>query len=350
LPFWLSSLALLVVILRVAEDLLLSFFNPAMNKGCPIHRSNIAMGGNVNCPHMRAFAFLLLAAATAQAQFDLQDSHTTASLRGIHSLGNGIAWASGSNGTILKTEDGGKNWQTCTIPPGAEKLDFRGIQGFDAKTAIVMSSGTGDLSRLYKTTDGCKKWKLLFKNPDAEGFFDALMFRGTGWLLGDPVNGSFVLFASKDGGRHWYRQQNTGLKVEGKSQAVFAASNSSLTQPHIYVEFGTGGTAGAFIRSGKDSDICVDECSPEDMNAWGKKTGREQNRFVRNLLHCCTQKTTISNGPRRSLLDGCGRWRLQTTRGTGEYCCLPTRQGIRLDACRDTTPRLPLSSSVRHCQ
>ena len=65
-------------------------------------------------------------------------------------------------------------WQLCTIPPGAEKLDFRGIQAFDANTAIVMSSGTGDLSRLYKTTDGCHSWKLIFTNPDADGFFDAI--------------------------------------------------------------------------------------------------------------------------------------------------------------------------------
>ena len=119
---------------------------------------------------------LLFAATAARAQFDIEESHTTASLRGIHNVGAGVAWASGTNGTVLRTEDGGYLWQTCTIPPGAEKLDFRGIQAFDANTAIVMSSGPGDQSRLYKTMDGCQTWKLLFTNPDKEGFWDAIQF------------------------------------------------------------------------------------------------------------------------------------------------------------------------------
>ncbi len=110
----------------------------------------------------------------AYAQWDIEESHTTASLRGIHNVGGGVAWASGTNGTVLRTEDGGYLWQTCAIPPGAEKLDFRGVQAFDENTAIVMSSGTGDQSRLYKTTDGCQTWKLLFTNPDKDGFWDAL--------------------------------------------------------------------------------------------------------------------------------------------------------------------------------
>src|SRR5207249_7018598 len=121
---------------------------------------------------------------------DIEDSHTTASLRGIHNVGGGVAWASGTNGTVLRTEDGGYLWQTCTIPSGAEKLDFRGIQAFDENTAIVMSSGKGDLSRLYKTTDGCQTWKLLFTNPDKDGFFDATKFPNSrlGYILGDPVD------------------------------------------------------------------------------------------------------------------------------------------------------------------
>jgi photosystem II stability/assembly factor-like uncharacterized protein len=152
---------------------------------------------------MHRLALLLLAATTLNAQWQIQDSHTTASLRGIHALGNGIAWASGTNGTVLRTTDDGATWQTCTTPPDTEKLDFRGIQAFDANTAIVMSSGKGDLSRLYKTTDACKSWRLLFTNPDKEGFWDAIVGvpdpkHGSpggysGMILGDPVNSSFTL-------------------------------------------------------------------------------------------------------------------------------------------------------------
>jgi hypothetical protein len=172
-----------------------------------------------------------LATKKIHAQFDIEDSHTTASLRGIHNVGGGVAWASGTNGTVLRTEDGGYLWQTCNIPPGAEKLDFRGIQAFDENTAIVMSSGKGDLSRLYKTTDGCQTWKFLFTNPDKEGFWDAIRFhdKDNGVLLGDPVNGKFYTRVSSDGGRTWKRFDNDdNLKTSDANAGVFAASNSSI--------------------------------------------------------------------------------------------------------------------------
>ena len=119
----------------------------------------------------------------------MQDSNTIADLRGIHSVGNGIAWASGTEGTVLRTTDEGATWQRCATPPDAENLDFRGIQAFDQKTAIVMSSGKGGLSRLYKTTDGCQTWKLVLMNPDMPGgFFDAVQML---WPLNDLVGHPF---------------------------------------------------------------------------------------------------------------------------------------------------------------
>jgi hypothetical protein len=197
-------------------------------------------------------SWIVLAAAllstTAQAQWQIQDSHTTASLRGIHSIDNGVAWASGTEGTVLHTTDDGKTWQRCTTPPDAEELDFRGIQAFDRNTAIVMSSGKGDLSRLYETVDACKTWKLLFTNPDKEGFWDAIQFSGKnhnfGVLLGDPVKNIFVIMLTLDGGGRWERQTlNATEDINGES--VFAASNSSLliSNPGDR-RFCTGGSGG----------------------------------------------------------------------------------------------------------
>ena len=115
------------------------------------------------------FALVLGWACGAQAQWALQASGTTAGLRGIDSLGAGVAWASGTKGTVLRTVDDGAHWQHCAVPPGGEELDFRAVQAFDKDTALVMSVGPGALSELYKTSDGCKSWRLLF--TDAEGFW-----------------------------------------------------------------------------------------------------------------------------------------------------------------------------------
>jgi photosystem II stability/assembly factor-like uncharacterized protein len=144
----------------------------------------------------------------------METSGTTAGLRGIHAVGGGVAWASGTNGTVLRTEDGGYMWQRCAVPPRAEKLDVRGIWAWDADTAIIMSSGTGDQSRIYQTTDGCSHWKLMFTNPDANGFWDAMVFRDHkhGYLVGDAVRGRIALFTTNDGGKTWTRSAAPGLK------------------------------------------------------------------------------------------------------------------------------------------
>jgi photosystem II stability/assembly factor-like uncharacterized protein len=205
---------------------------------------------------------------SAHAQWDIETSNTTADLRGIHSVGNGVAWASGTNGTVLRTEDSGYVWQTCSIPPGAEHLDFRGIQGFDANTAIVMSSGKGDLSRLYKTTDGCHTWNLIFSNPySPDGFFDALLFLDPkhGLIFGDPSlsvantpvenPGDFRVRVTRDGGNTWAPitapdwppHPGRGLHPL-PDESAFAASNSSIASRGGWFWFATSASRVAFRR------------------------------------------------------------------------------------------------------
>ncbi len=229
-------------------------------------------------------AILAATSPVIHAQWTMENSNTTANLRGIHSIGGGVAWASGTNGTVLRTEDGGYLWQSCTVPPGAEKLDFRGIQAFDANTAIVMSSGKGDLSRLYKTTDGCHSWKLIFTNPDKDGFWDAVQFsdKSIGWLLGDPAHGQFQLWETNTSGMNWFREaQSPALKADAKEAGAFAASNSALTlgQPKTtFPVFGSGGASGAYIFNINEKSICVD-CDESPKNYW-KRTSAPLGRHT----------------------------------------------------------------------
>jgi hypothetical protein len=198
------------------------------------------------------FVLLTLAASCVQAQWQIEDSGTTADLRGIDNVGGGVAWASGAHGTVLRTVDNGAHWQTCSVPPGAEALDFRGVQAFDAQTAIVMSSGKGDLSRLYKTADGCRTWKLVFTNPDKDGFWDAYRFdrrRSDGILIGDPVSGHLPIWMIErdDSALQINRFPHTPRTHSG--EAEFAASNSALFVDNSFFDFwiATGGKSGARV-------------------------------------------------------------------------------------------------------
>ncbi|MHB1675716.1 MAG: WD40/YVTN/BNR-like repeat-containing protein [Acidobacteriaceae bacterium] len=170
------------------------------------------------------------ATVPARAQWQIERSGTPASLRGIHAVTADIAWASGTNGTVLRTLNRGRSWQPCSVPAGAGKLDFRSVWAWDGDHAMVLSSGPGSESRLYSTHDGCRTWRLVLTNPDADGFWDGLQFDGTrfGVILGDPVRGSFTMFVTYDGGSQWTRQNNPCLRATEPKQGAFAASNQSL--------------------------------------------------------------------------------------------------------------------------
>lgn len=182
-----------------------------------------------------------LVATHASGQWDIQDSHTAVSLRSVHALSDKVGWVGGESGLVLHTNDGGLNWLQCVIPKGAEKLDFTGIQGFDENTAVVMSAGMGRLSRIFKTSDGCKTWKLTFTNPDAGGSFKGIrrVTEKQVYLLGDQVDGKFAVFYSADAGENWFSTNDPGLEAE-KGEVPFSSSGS-LISVGPFLLFGTKG-------------------------------------------------------------------------------------------------------------
>jgi photosystem II stability/assembly factor-like uncharacterized protein len=187
----------------------------------------------------------------AEFSWNLQTSNTTASLRGLHAVSSHVVWASGTNGTYVLTTDGGIHWKPGVVP-GAESLDFRDVETSGEHTAYLLSSGAGTLSRIYRTTDGGEHWTLLFTNPDATGFFDALAFWDDrhGIVLGDPVDGRFAVFTTDNGGKSWQRQNTPpALRDEG----AFAASGTCLTvNGSRNVWFGTGGAGAARVFHSRD--------------------------------------------------------------------------------------------------
>jgi len=191
---------------------------------------------------------------TATAHWEKQSSATTVRLRGVSAVNAQVAWASGQGGTYTRTIDGGRTWHSAVVP-GAEALDFRDVDAFDASTAYLLAIGEGDKSRIYKTTDGGASWTMQFKNENPAAFFDAMAFwdRDHGIAMSDPVEGRFFVITTADGGRTWTPSPAAGMPKALEGEGGFAASGTCITvQGKDNVWFGTGGPNGARVFRSSD--------------------------------------------------------------------------------------------------
>ena len=129
-----------------------------------------------------------------------QESGTTALIQAVSPVDDQVVWASGHQGTYLRTTDGGQTWHAARVP-GADSLQFRDVHAVDESTAYLLSAGPGDLSRIYKTTDAGRNWTLQFRNEEPEGFFDCFAFwdERRGIAFSDAVDGEFIVVATEDG-------------------------------------------------------------------------------------------------------------------------------------------------------
>ena len=136
-----------------------------------------------------------------------------------------------------------KHWQNVS-PAGAEALQFRDVQAFDAKRAVILSIGPAQDSRIYRTANGGKTWTETFRNTDANAFYDCMAFNGGGHglALSDPVDGKFRIAATSDGGKSWKVQPNAGMPAALPGEFAFAASGTCLVAgPGRTAWFATGG-------------------------------------------------------------------------------------------------------------
>ena len=164
-----------------------------------------------------------------QLELHLGAGVSRASLRGLCPESDQRAWASGSGGAYGVTEDGGVTWQFHVVP-GARALDFRDVVALGKERAWLMSAGPGSASRIYRTDDGGRRWRLQWTNPHEEGFLDgmAAFDDRRAVAYGDPVGGFMYVVMTDDGGRTWRRASTASMPRSRDGEAGFAASGTGI--------------------------------------------------------------------------------------------------------------------------
>lgn len=190
------------------------------------------------------FLVLLYPVSVFSQSYELSSLTSTdkSSIRGLSVVSDSVAWASGSNGFIGKTVDGGKNWKWMQ-PAGYLKSDFRDIEAFDANRAIAVSAGSP--AYVITTTDGGNSWVETYKNLDSAIFLDGMDFWDdkNGIIFGDPIQNKLQLLVTKDGGLSWADISASANVDMDHAEAGFAASGTSIkTLPGGKVWIVTGGS------------------------------------------------------------------------------------------------------------
>lgn len=175
------------------------------------------------------------------------------SLRGLSVVDDQVAWVSGSNGWVARTADRGLNWQWMQVP-GFETTDFRDIEAFSDREAVLLSAGSPLL--ILRTEDAGKNWTVVHRDDREEIFFDGMDFGGVastdywGIAFGDAIAGQMPLLVTGDGGRTWQDITAVANLRIADGEAGFAASGTSIRVVNGRIYIGTGGSQSRLLYSG----------------------------------------------------------------------------------------------------
>jgi photosystem II stability/assembly factor-like uncharacterized protein len=181
------------------------------------------------------FALFLTVSGICFAQWS-QTSSTgvAATLRTVSAVDDNIVWAGGASGVVIKTTNGGTNWQS--VGGGALGTDqVNNIFGISATIALCTTSPSSG-TFVFRTSDGGTTWVQVFSQTG--GFIDAIWMTSNtnGFMMGDPAGARWSLWKTSDGGVNW---DSTGLYLPQNGSE--AGWNNSMMILGSNIWFNTNG-------------------------------------------------------------------------------------------------------------
>jgi photosystem II stability/assembly factor-like uncharacterized protein len=150
--------------------------------------------------------FLLPFSMSAQIWSPITGLPSSAAMKAVHFTSISTGWVAGENGTIMKTLDGGVNWNLLN---SGTSQTLRAIFFIDTNNGWAC----GDLGTLITTTDGGANW--TFQNSGTSNTLTGIEFVSstTGWAVG--LNNTLIKTTTS--GSTWTTQANQGGSMWGLS-------------------------------------------------------------------------------------------------------------------------------------
>lgn len=131
----------------------------------------------------------------------------------IDAVSSEVAWATGADGSgnnfdmtvFSTTKDGGGTWKGGNINCNASSFSM--ISGISADSAFIAAYGSGSDNQILRTSDGGDNWEEVLTGAGSSSFFNIVHFFNSdeGFVQGDPEGDEFELYTTNDGGDSWNR-------------------------------------------------------------------------------------------------------------------------------------------------
>ena len=148
--------------------------------------------------YMRKLFFLLIVAMLPAASIQADDTSTMAKLAGQSMLLDGVSRENvmavvGERGHVLMSSDG-KSWQQIIVPT---RTTLTGVYFRDKQNGWAV----GHDAAILRTTDGGKQWQKVYNDPEGESPLFDVWFRDEKHGIAIGAYGLYLV--SEDGGASW---------------------------------------------------------------------------------------------------------------------------------------------------
>jgi len=195
--------------------------------------------------------------------WEYQETGVTKSLISIDFIDENNGFAVGYWGTIIKTEDGGKNWKKVLVD-NSKNFFLTDIYFIDNERGFII----GEFARLMATIDGGKSWKQML-GEDLDFMMNGIDFYDGqyGWAVGEFG----TVYHSTDSGKTWAKidvegaEEYTlfGVKVIDKDRVVITGVDGMV------LTTGDGGKSWEKKRVGEFQLFGVEFINPREGFVFG---------------------------------------------------------------------------------